>query len=70
MVKYHKRCFDQIEGVMAENKSLTTEVDRLWSELEKAKNERAAREEQQTDISWQLIKKERERSGKRFGLWR
>jgi hypothetical protein len=27
--KYHKICFDQIEGVMAENKALTGKVDRL-----------------------------------------
>jgi len=29
MATYRKRCFDQIEGVMAENKILTGEVDRL-----------------------------------------
>jgi ribonuclease BN (tRNA processing enzyme) len=63
--KYHKWCFDQIVGVMAENKSLTTEVDRLRSKLENGKSERAAWEEQQIDISRQLIEKERERSGKR-----
>jgi len=27
--KYQKRCFDQIEGVVTENKALTVEVDRL-----------------------------------------
>jgi len=27
--KYRKRCFDQIKGVIAENKALTVEVDRL-----------------------------------------
>ena len=32
--KYRKRCFDQIEGIVAENKALTTEVDRLRSETE------------------------------------
>jgi len=32
--KYRKRCFDQIEGIMAENKALTVEVDRLRSETE------------------------------------
>ena len=29
MAMYRKRCFDQIEGVVAENKALTAEVDRL-----------------------------------------
>ena len=29
MSKYRKRCFDQIEGIMAKNKALTGEVDRL-----------------------------------------
>ena len=32
-VKYRKRCFDQIEGIVAENKALSAEVDRLWSEV-------------------------------------
>ena len=30
--KYRKRCFDQIEGIVAENKALTVEVDCLRSE--------------------------------------
>ena len=34
MAKYRKRCFDQIEGVIAENKALTTEEDRLGLEAE------------------------------------
>jgi len=34
-MKYWKRCFDQIEGVIAENKALTTEVDRLRLEAER-----------------------------------
>jgi len=29
--KYRKRCFDQIEGIVAENKALSAEVDRLRS---------------------------------------
>jgi len=32
--KYRKRCFDQIEGIVAENKALSAEVDRLRSEAE------------------------------------
>jgi len=31
-VKYRKRCFDQIEGIVAENKAQSAEVDRLRSE--------------------------------------
>ena len=31
--KYRKRCFNQIEGIVAENKALSTEVDRLRSEV-------------------------------------
>jgi len=31
--KYRKRCFDQIEGIVAENKALSAEVDRLRSEV-------------------------------------
>jgi len=30
---YRKRCFDQIEGIVAENKALSAEVDRLRSEV-------------------------------------
>jgi hypothetical protein len=26
--KYRKRCFDQIEGIVAENMALTSELDR------------------------------------------
>jgi hypothetical protein len=33
--KYRKICFDQIEGIVAENKALTSEVDRLRLEAEK-----------------------------------
>jgi hypothetical protein len=40
--KYHKRCFDHIEGMMAENKTLTTEVDRLRSEDERANKDKTA----------------------------
>jgi len=33
--KYQKRCYDQIEGVIAENKALIAEVDRLRLEAER-----------------------------------
>jgi hypothetical protein len=45
MMKYRKRCFDLIEGVMSENKGFTTEVDRLQSEVERANKDRTAQEE-------------------------
>ena len=40
IVKYHKRCYDQIKGVVAENKALISEVDRLRLEAEKEAKER------------------------------
>ena len=40
--KYRKRCFDQIEGVVVENKALTAEVDRLQLEAEREAKEKAA----------------------------
>jgi len=43
--RYRKRCFDQIEGIMAENKALTGEVDQLQLEAKKVAMDRAAREE-------------------------
>ena len=39
---YQKRCFDQIEGVVVENKALTVEVDRLRLEAEREAAEKAA----------------------------
>jgi hypothetical protein len=38
--KYKKRCFDQIEGIVAENKALTAEVDCLRLEGEREAAER------------------------------
>ena len=40
--KYQKRCFDQIEGVIVENKALTAKVDRLRLEAEREAAEKAA----------------------------
>jgi hypothetical protein len=31
--KYHKRCFDQIQGISEDNKELIAEVDRLRKRL-------------------------------------
>ena len=38
--RYHKKCFDQIEGIVANNKELTAEVDRLRQRLEAADHEK------------------------------
>ncbi|XP_021321692.1 uncharacterized protein LOC110437546 [Sorghum bicolor] len=52
--KYRKRCFNQIEGVVAKNKALTAEVDRLRLEakreaVEKEEIERLRKERDQLD---------------------
>ena len=39
--KYRKRCFDQIEGITANNKELVAEVEHLRRQLETADQERA-----------------------------
>jgi len=62
--KYRKRCFDQIEGIVAENKALTAEVDRLRLEAEKEAAEKAAQEERLLDLNWRLDDKDREKKGK------
>jgi uncharacterized membrane protein YukC len=69
MSKYRKRCFDQIEGIMAKNKALTGEVDRLQLEAEKEAKEKAAQEERMLDLSRRLADKDREKRGK-AGYWR
>ena len=46
MTKYRKRCFDQIEGIVAENKALI--------EAEKVATERATQEERIIDRSRRL----------------
>ena len=62
--KYRKRCFDQIEGVVAENLALTAEVERLWSEAEKEAKEKAAQEELVLDLTRRLADKDREKRSK------
>jgi len=42
--RYHKKCFDQIEGITASNKELTAEVERLCHQLEAANHERREQE--------------------------
>jgi len=61
--KYRKRCFDQIEGIVAENKTLATEVDHLQSEAEEKTAEMGAQEELLLDLNRRLADKDRERKG-------
>ena len=67
MAKYRKRCFDQIEGVVAENKALTAEVDRLRPEAEREAAEKAAQEEHLLDLNRRLADKDHEKKGKSSG---
>ena len=67
--KYRRRCFDQIEGLMAKNKALTGEVDRLQLEAEKESKEKAAQEERMLDLTQRLANKDRESKSK-AGCWR
>ncbi|XP_021321316.1 uncharacterized protein KIAA2012-like [Sorghum bicolor] len=60
-VKYRKRCFDQIEGIVAEKKALTAEVDRLRSEGEEKAAEAADQEERLLDLNRRLADKDREK---------
>jgi len=41
---YRKKCFNQIEGITANNKELTAEVERLCHRLEAANHEKAEQE--------------------------
>jgi hypothetical protein len=63
-VKYRKRCFDKIEGIVAKNKALTSEVDRLRLETEKEAKEKATQEERMRDLNRRLANKDREKSSK------
>jgi len=49
---------------MVENKPLTGDVDRLWLEVERTSKDRAAREEQVSDLPRRLAKKNREKTCK------
>jgi regulator of replication initiation timing len=44
--KYHKWCFDQIQGISEDNKELTAEVDRLRKRLETAEKDQTELESQ------------------------
>jgi cell division septum initiation protein DivIVA len=63
-VKYHKRCFGQIEPTFKENQELAAEVDRLRKKIEAAEKEKAELETSQCNTIIQLSQKEREKTGK------
>ena len=62
-MKYRKRCFDRIEGIMVEDKALSAKVDRLRSEAEEKTAEMGAQEECLLDLNRRLANKDRERRG-------
>jgi len=61
--KYRKRCFDQIEGIVAENKALSAEEDRLRSEAWEKMTEMSAQEERLLDLNRRLANQDRQRRG-------
>ena len=61
--KYRKRCFDQIEGVMAENKALAAEVDRLRAEVGEKVVEVSAEKERRLDLARRLADQYRLQEG-------
>ena len=61
--KYRKRCFDQIEGVMAENKALAVEVDRLRAEVGEKVVEMSAEKERRLDLARRLADQYRLQEG-------
>ena len=62
--QYCKRCFDKIEPIVAENKDLKAEVERLRRQLEVTEQEKTVREAQNQNIIIQLRQKEREKTRK------
>ena len=62
--KYRKRCFDQIEGITANNKELAAEVEHLRHQLEAADQEKMELEAQKQNLGVQLINKEQEKTSK------
>ena len=61
-VKYRKRCFDQIEGITANNKELAVEVEHLRRQLEAADQKRVEVEAQNQNLVGQLNNKEQEKN--------
>jgi cell division septum initiation protein DivIVA len=62
--KYRKRCFDQIELTVNENKELAAEVDWLREKLEAAEMEKAELETSRRNAVIQLSQKEHEKTCK------
>ena len=62
--RYRKKCFDQIEGIMASNRKLAAEVERLRHQLEAADQERTKQEAQNQNLVVQLSNKEQEKTSK------
>ena len=62
--KYRKRCFDQIEGITANNRELTAEEERLRRQLEAADQERTEIETQNQKLVGQLNDKEHQKTSK------
>ena len=62
--KYRKRCFDQIEGITANNKELVAEVEHLRRQLEAADQKTAELEAQNQNLVGQLNNKEQEKISK------
>ena len=61
--KYRKRCFDQIEGIVAENKALSAEVDRLRSEIGEKVAEKSPQEGHCLELTRRLADQYRLREG-------
>jgi len=61
--KYRKRCFDQVEGIVTENKALTAEVDWLRSEVGEKVAEMSAQEEHRLELARRLADQYRQRTG-------
>ena len=60
--RYRKKCFDQIEGIIASNRELAAEVECLRHQPEAADQERTEQEAQNLVI--QLSNKEQEKTSK------
>ena len=62
--RYRKRCFDQIEGITANNRELAAEVERLRRQLEATDQERTEQEAQNQNLVGQLNNKGQEKTSK------
>ena len=62
--RYRKKCFDQIDGIVANNKELTAEVNRLCQRLEATDHAKTVQDSKNQNLVIQLSKKEWERTSK------